>query len=212
MSAIVTYETQHGSAKKIAKLISEKLGCRCVNVDTPFEAEDPKSYDDLVVVFNFRGPYTAQLTKLFLKRMGSMLANKNVYVIGEGLFSEKEFPVVANEMKQLITCRNFKTYFVKGQLRTDVLYQEEIALLDRFSKITGMKIENMGELDLKAAENIADEILQFASNDVQYEEEEYVQVGPKRWRCLLCGYIYEGDNPPDKCPMCGTGKDNFELV
>ena len=38
--AIVTYETFHGSAKKVAEVIGEKLNCKVINVDTPFEAED----------------------------------------------------------------------------------------------------------------------------------------------------------------------------
>lgn len=183
-----------------------------MNVDTPFEAEDPRTYDDLIVVFNFRGPYTAQLTKLFLKRMGSLLVDKNVYVIGEGLFSEKEFPAVASELKEIVKCRNFKTYFVKGQLRTSTLYPEERALLKRFSEITGMEIKDMGELDVVAAANAVSEIFEFSQKANTGEREEYVQVGPKRWRCLLCGYIYEGENPPDKCPVCGTGKENFEAI
>jgi ferredoxin hydrogenase len=34
----------------------------------------------------------------------------------------------------------------------------------------------------------------------------------KRWRCSICGYIYEGDEPPEQCPVCGTSKDDFEEV
>jgi general stress protein 26 len=34
----------------------------------------------------------------------------------------------------------------------------------------------------------------------------------KKWRCTICGYIHEGDIPPDSCPICGAGKDNFEEV
>lgn len=30
-----------------------------------------------------------------------------------------------------------------------------------------------------------------------------------RWRCLVCGYIHEGPEPPDICPACGVGKENF---
>ena len=37
---IVTYETFHGSAKKVAQVIAEQLNCKFINVDTPFEAED----------------------------------------------------------------------------------------------------------------------------------------------------------------------------
>lgn len=39
-------------------------------------------------------------------------------------------------------------------------------------------------------------------------------VGGKTvWRCKVCGYIHEGDMPEDyRCPVCGVGKDMFELV
>ncbi len=32
----------------------------------------------------------------------------------------------------------------------------------------------------------------------------------KKWRCEVCGYIHEGDAPPDECPVCGVGPDMFE--
>jgi nitrite reductase (NADH) large subunit len=31
----------------------------------------------------------------------------------------------------------------------------------------------------------------------------------KRFRCTICGYIHEGDAPPDHCPVCGAGRDEF---
>ncbi len=34
----------------------------------------------------------------------------------------------------------------------------------------------------------------------------------KKWRCTICVYIHEGDNPPEVCPICGAPKDKFELV
>jgi len=34
----------------------------------------------------------------------------------------------------------------------------------------------------------------------------------KKWRCGVCGYVHEGDEPPDKCPVCGAGKDLFEEI
>lgn len=39
----------------------------------------------------------------------------------------------------------------------------------------------------------------------------------KKWVCVVCGYVYDGDVPfeelPDDwtCPLCGVGKDQFEL-
>ncbi len=34
----------------------------------------------------------------------------------------------------------------------------------------------------------------------------------KKWRCTVCGYIHEGEEPPDTCPVCGASKDKFELI
>ena len=31
----------------------------------------------------------------------------------------------------------------------------------------------------------------------------------KKYVCPVCGYVYEGDNPPEKCPLCGAA---LELV
>lgn len=30
------------------------------------------------------------------------------------------------------------------------------------------------------------------------------------WRCLVCGYVHNGSEPPDFCPVCGAGRDEFE--
>ena len=133
---IVTYETFHGSAKKVAEVIANKLNCKYINIDTPFEAEDLKEIDNIVLVFNFRGPYTAQLTKLYLSRVKDQLKNKNVILVGEGLFSEKEFPIVADEIYINNPSKTFTKFFVNGQLRVDTLFPEEKALLKKFSELT----------------------------------------------------------------------------
>jgi len=33
-----------------------------------------------------------------------------------------------------------------------------------------------------------------------------------KWRCTVCGYIHEGDEPPDICPVCGVGSEKFVPV
>lgn len=33
-----------------------------------------------------------------------------------------------------------------------------------------------------------------------------------KWRCTVCGYIHDGDTPPDKCPKCGAPQDKFERL
>lgn len=34
----------------------------------------------------------------------------------------------------------------------------------------------------------------------------------KTWRCTVCGYLHEGDFPPESCPLCHAAADKFELV
>ncbi|RJE47219.1 MULTISPECIES: FAD-dependent oxidoreductase [unclassified Dehalobacter] len=34
----------------------------------------------------------------------------------------------------------------------------------------------------------------------------------KKWICTVCGYVHEGAEPPEKCPMCGAPKEKFQLL
>ncbi|MFQ6088436.1 MAG: rubredoxin-like domain-containing protein [Candidatus Methanofastidiosia archaeon] len=34
----------------------------------------------------------------------------------------------------------------------------------------------------------------------------------KLWKCGGCGYIWDGEDAPDKCPKCGAPKEKFEKV
>lgn len=31
----------------------------------------------------------------------------------------------------------------------------------------------------------------------------------KKWVCTVCGYVHEGDTPPEQCPQCKAAKDKF---
>ena len=31
----------------------------------------------------------------------------------------------------------------------------------------------------------------------------------KKFRCLVCGYVYEGENPPAECPICHAKAEKF---
>jgi predicted nucleic acid-binding Zn-ribbon protein len=34
----------------------------------------------------------------------------------------------------------------------------------------------------------------------------------QKWRCAVCGFIYDGDVPPEKCPNCGAPKEKFKRL
>ena len=209
MKSIVTYETQHGSAKRLATIIAQRLNALCVNVDTPFQAEDETSYDALILVFGFRGPYTAQLTKLFTERMRGKLNYKHLIVVGEGLFSEKEFPAVAQGLREMISPASFHSFFMRGQLRVATLTPEEQALLGKFSALTGMKITDMGEFSETDATEIAEKIAHLLDTLPVVEDPN---AGQSRWICTVCGYVHTGETPPEICPQCRQPASVFKKM
>ena len=34
----------------------------------------------------------------------------------------------------------------------------------------------------------------------------------KKYKCLVCGYVHEGNEAPEKCPTCGAGASEFTLI
>lgn len=43
----------------------------------------------------------------------------------------------------------------------------------------------------------------------QYKNTEWSQIKTGKWKCLVCGEIFEGEYPPDTCPACGAPSDQF---
>ena len=43
-------------------------------------------------------------------------------------------------------------------------------------------------------------------------EPEPAPGGKRRWKCLVCGEIIEGPTPPESCPVCGVGPEQFVEV
>ena len=33
-----------------------------------------------------------------------------------------------------------------------------------------------------------------------------------KYVCSVCGYVYEGEQPPEECPVCHVGADKFKEV
>lgn len=31
----------------------------------------------------------------------------------------------------------------------------------------------------------------------------------KKWQCGVCGYVHDGENPPERCPKCGAPREKF---
>jgi rubrerythrin len=38
------------------------------------------------------------------------------------------------------------------------------------------------------------------------------EENPKKWRCMICGYIHVGPEPPYVCPICNAPQKMFERL
>lgn len=50
------------------------------------------------------------------------------------------------------------------------------------------------------------------TGNYNYEEVTTPGSATRKWKCRVCGYIYEGDNPPAECPICHMDRSYFDPV
>lgn len=69
------------------------------------------------------------------------------------------------------------------------------------------------ELIAKSPDGFPVETAKKLLNMIPNNENEKKEVkAMKKWVCSVCGYVHEGDTPPEKCPVCKQPADKFNLV
>jgi rubrerythrin len=43
-------------------------------------------------------------------------------------------------------------------------------------------------------------------------ERQLILIIMAKWRCTVCDWETEADEPPEECPVCGADKSAFEKV
>ena len=114
-----------------------------------------------------------------------------------------EIPVLENTCGYMV-CKVIDTM----ETSTHTIFLGEVINADDYSEENAMTYKYYHE-NLKGSS---------PKNAPTYEETSTSQVDKeskkRKWRCSICGYIHEADDLPDdfKCPICGVGKECFELV
>lgn len=114
-----------------------------------------------------------------------------------------EIPVLENTCGYMV-CKVIDT----TETSTHTIFLGEVIEADDYSTENAMTYKYYHE-NLKGSS---------PKNAPTYEETSISQVDKdskkSKWKCSICGYIYEADELPDdfKCPICGAGKEYFELV
>ena len=65
--------------------------------------------------------------------------------------------------------------------------------------------------DGKIDAGITEDLLSVYGDDAEESSGTETHEG-KKWKCPVCGYVYEGDNPPESCPVCHAPGYRFEPV
>lgn len=95
---------------------------------------------------------------------------------------------VADENKETteIYPKLYEDAMVDGELNTARLFQQ----IAKIEKMHCERLEKLAEL---------------LENDSAFKRDVKI-----RWKCRICGYIYEGKEPPNKCPGCQSAKNFYE--
>ncbi len=62
---------------------------------------------------------------------------------------------------------------------------------------------------LLSDDSVPQEIIYNLLNTINFNEEAKKNT---KWKCSVCGYIHEGDTPPDVCPVCKQNADKFVKI
>jgi rubrerythrin len=89
----------------------------------------------------------------------------------------------------------------------DVLYREfaKVAEEEGFPHIA-IKFELIGTVE-KRHEQRYRQLLQNIEEQQVFQRSE-----TKKWHCRECGYVHEGDEAPEKCPLCSHPMAYYELL
>ena len=117
--------------------------------------------------------------------------------------------------------------------RIQGLYQRDAALANRNSHENQELLELYREFYCKPLSPLAEQILhttyedrsgmlgepvtKYQSPRKQESKEEYVEVTKpgdrvRKWKCRVCGYIWEGNEPPAECPLCHKDSSYFDEI
>lgn len=121
------------------------------------------------------------------------------YTVQEGL------PFVKDNLATFV-CKVLHTY----PLESNTLYVAEVVAADN-----SRNDEPLTYLDYRSyfKKDVMDSFKKFTET----KKGKNMSDDGKKWVCTVCGYVYEGDVPFEElpadwvCPLCGVGKEFFEL-
>lgn len=60
--------------------------------------------------------------------------------------------------------------------------------------------------------DVAEKLLEIIPNNEKRIKEEKGERTVAKWKCTVCGYVHEGGQPPEQCPVCKQPSDKFVKI
>ena len=102
------------------------------------------------------------------------------------------------------TADNLKTAIEGETQEFTNLYPELSEIAIKEGNLEAARIfKQIGRIEEKHSSRL-DRMLELLKKDMVYRRDEKIQ-----WKCDICGYVFEGKSPPEKCPACTATKDHY---
>lgn len=197
-SVMVVYGSVYGGTESAANTIAAKISENGVENVAVYDVSKTHVSELIAEAFRCSHIVLASITynmgiftpmKNFLLDLEAHnLQNRSFSILENGSWS----PVAGKLMKEIID--RLKNCSVEG-------------------KITTIK-SSPANKDLGALTELAETVSKSVSGNSQAVKAAAEVPASKKWKCKICGYVYEGEKVPDdyKCPVCGVGANFFELA
>jgi len=146
-STLLISESQYGTSKKVAEILSLILGpARHVEIDE--ELPEVSKYNNIVLVLGFYGFNTAEKLKKYLSSTKDALKNKRIAIVGVGLLENDINNYILSIEKEMNRQADI-IYFVQGEIKVDKLTKDDKKVLKAFLKERRIPLTDMGSLNEK---------------------------------------------------------------
>lgn len=171
VNTLVIYEGKYGTSRQVAHNVGAIIG-NCKVLPIQEATQELNAFQNVVIVFCFRGYDTLSHTKLYLKERQQQLKDKKLAVIGVGL-TISDMAAYLKGITDIVEIREEMTYFVQGELEVTGLTKEDYKVLEAFTQKVKIPLQDMGKLSLKEVSEIGEQLrqqLHVNHNPMQVED------------------------------------------
>jgi rubrerythrin len=140
------------------------------------------------------------------------VARKEGYLYIAKIFeetAENEMQHAKDELKLLggigSTIDNLKTAIAGEDYEVTTMYPDFAADAEaEGNKEAAMLFKMIARVEAEHRDRYK-KLLEMVENGTVYKRDQ-----PIRWKCMKCGHVHEGTEPPPKCPTCQHPREYFE--